>query len=254
MDENGVLNKINGVCLAIAEVIFELDLDQKEVWEKVKWYLVHVAKDKADAEDSNKTIASRIHLDRNSFADFLMEKPEPPKPSNLAMLLTVVKSNSVDGIISTEDFLQHAVEVMRSSLSPTKALEELLNRKTISFVDGDVNKIQILTEGLYTTGLSDLYLRIFHVTVLRIIRTMLHNKDAPVGKQLFHENFYSTQMGHKARTVFKEFTKKELKALSRKINDKIEELEDPRAPVGFYPEVGVSVFETFLVKNRNIEV
>ena len=49
---------------------------------------------------------------------------------------------------------------------------------------------------------------------------------------------------------FKTFVKQELKIISKKINKKIEELEDASIPVGSYSEVGVSLFETFILTRR----
>lgn len=247
MDQEETIQKLPGVFIAFAEIIYQFELKQKNVWQQVKWHLVHEAKD-ANPEDTIKNLANMIGVDRNTFADLLQELPPEPKPNNLVTLLTVLKNKCKknDGDLELSVFMDTAREVMKSSLSPENALNELIKRDTVEITSE--GKVRIVSEGLYTDGLSDLYLKIFSMTLLRVTRVMLHNKDATKGHQLFHENIYSTQMPPAKQKEFKAFVKTELKELSHKLNQKIEELEDTDIPVGSYSEVGVSLFETFLLK------
>ncbi len=246
MYQDDIIQKIPGVFISFAEIIFQFELKQKNVWQQIKWHLVHEAKNN-HPEVTIKNLANLIGVDRNTFSDLLKELPPEPKPNNLAVLLTVLKGQSQNDVIDLKVFMKTAKKIMKSSLSPENALNELIKKETVEFISD--TKIKIKSEGLYTTGLSDLYLKIFSMTLLRVVRVMLHNKDAAKGNQLFHENIYSTQMKPANQKEFKAFVKKELKLVSKKINQKIEELEDTSIPVGSYSEVGVSLFETFVLRN-----
>ncbi len=246
MSQNDIIRKIPGVFISIAEIIFQFELKQKNVWQQIKWHLVHEANN-AHPEVTIKNLSHLIGVDRNTFADLLKDLPPEPKPNSLATLLTVLKGKSKDDVVELKVFMKTAREVMKSSLSPENALNELIKKENVEFISD--TKIKINSEGLYTVGLSDLYLKIFSMTLLRVVRVLLHNKDAAKGSQLFHENIYSTQMSAAKQKEFKVFVKQELKTMSKKINQKIEELEDTSIPVGSYSEVGVSLFETFILRN-----
>ncbi len=251
MDQKEVIEHLTGACKAIADMIYHLELQQADVWKIIRWHLAHIATAESHPEDSKKTIANRAGLDRNSYAGFIKQPPPEAKPSNIAALITVASANSKDGVISIKDFLKIAAEVMRSALSPQKALQELISKGVVTFKEDSSTHLVINNEGIYASGMTETYLKIFSSTLNKVIQTLLHNKDAKESDQLFQANFYSTQMPLKEQRIFKQYTKDEFWALRVKLREKIAELENPDLPVGAYSEVGVSLFQTYLTKAKN---
>lgn len=251
LDQNEVLEHLTGACKAIADMIYHLELQQADVWKIIRWHLAHIATDQSQEGDSKKTIANRAGLDRNSYANFIKEPPPVAKPSNIAALITVASAKSDQGVISIKDFLAVAAEVMKSSLSPQKALEELISKGIVTFKEDSATELVINNEGIYASGMTETYLKIFSSTLNKVIQTLLHNKDAKEHEQLFQANFYSTQMPLNEQRIFKQFTKDEFWALRVKLREKIAELENPNLPVGAFSEVGVSLFQTYLSKSKS---
>jgi hypothetical protein len=232
-------------------MIYQFDIPQAEVWKVVRWHLAHIAKANSDEDESKKNIAARAGLDRNSYAKFIKEPPPKVKPSNLAALITTAHAQSNDGEIAIKDFYKIAEKVMRTTMSPQNALEELITRGVVTFKPDSATHLVIKNEGLYTSGMTDSYLSVFASTLNKVIKTLLHNKDASASDQLFQANFYSTQMPLNEQREFKQYTKDEFWALRVRLRKKIEELENPDLPVGAYSEVGVSLLQTYLNKHKN---
>lgn len=252
MNQSDVLKHLNLALKAFAEMIYRFEIPQAEVWKLVRWHLAHIAKNDCDEDESKKNIAARAGLDRNSYAKFIKEPPPEGKPSNLSALITTAHAQSKNGELSIKEFYKISEKVMRTTMSPQNALEELISRNVITFKPGSSTHIIIKNEGLYAAGMSESYLNVFASTLNKVIRTLLHNRDAKESDQLFQANFYSTQMPLNEQKEFKQFTKDEFWALRVRLREKIEELENPELPVGAFSEVGVSLLQTYLVKqNKN---
>ncbi len=250
MEQNEILRNLNLALKAFAEMIYQFDISQAEVWKLVRWHLAHIAKENSEDGDSQKNIAARAGLDRNSYSKFISQSPPEAKPSNFSALITTAYSLSDDGELSIKEFLKISEKVMRTTMSPQNVLEELISRKVITFKENSSTHIIIKNEGLYTSGMTASYLDVFSTTLNKVIRTLLHNKDAKESDKLFQANFYSTQMPLNQQREFKQYTKDEFWALRVRLRKKIEELENPNLPVGAYSEVGVSLLQTYLTKNK----
>ncbi|MEZ5473104.1 MAG: hypothetical protein R3E90_15145 [Marinicella sp.] len=250
MNQKEVIDRLNLALKAFAEMIYQFDVPQAEVWKLVRWHLAHIAKANSDEDESQKNIAARAGLDRNSYAKFIKEPPPETKPSNLSALITTAYAQSDDGELSIKEFYEISEKVMRSTMSPQNTLEELISRKVITFKENSSTHIIICNEGLYTSGMSESYVNVFSSTLNKVITTLLHNRDAKESDQLFQANFYSTQMPLNQQREFKQYTRDEFWALRVRLRKKIEELEKPELPVGAFSEVGVSLLQTYLSKHK----